>query len=85
MYKEAELGLNDNGGGKCLTFQIFLFFMANFKSDTPSCPFDCNCCKSLFSCVIILLLRIVSKVSELLAVFFALYVRFELTALSKPY
>jgi len=26
VYKEAELGLNNEGG------------------DTPSCPFDCNCC-----------------------------------------
>ena len=58
VYKEAELGLNNNGGGKWLTLQI-LFFMAIFNSDTPSCPFDCNCCKPLFSSVITLLLIIV--------------------------
>ena len=57
VYKEAELGLNSKGGGKWLSFRTFLFFMPNFKLDTPSCPFDCNCCKSLFSCVIILLLK----------------------------
>ena len=28
MYKEAELGLNNEGGGKWLSLRIFLFFMA---------------------------------------------------------
>ena len=54
MYKEEELGLNDEGGGERLNdegggerlnFTAFLLFMAIFKLDTPLCPFDCNCCK----------------------------------------
>ena len=53
VYKEAELGLNNEGGGKWLSFRIFMLFTVLFELDTPLCPFDCNCCKSLSSCVII--------------------------------
>lgn len=31
VYKEAELGLNNNGGGKWLTFQNLLVFHGKFQ------------------------------------------------------
>jgi hypothetical protein len=43
IYKEDELGINNEGGGQLAQLS---FALTNGRlADTPLCPFDCNCCK----------------------------------------
>jgi len=44
VYKEDELGIGDEGGGKLICVPHCPLFSV-FESDTPLCPFDCECCK----------------------------------------
>jgi hypothetical protein len=42
IYKEDELGINAEAGGQ---FNPSLCEFIHVSLGTPSCPFDCNCCK----------------------------------------
>jgi hypothetical protein len=47
VYKADELGLNDEGGGKQTRFKsnVTGLDLDSIGSDTPLCPFDCECCE----------------------------------------
>jgi len=45
VYKEDELGIGDEGGGKLMCVPDCPLFTSIIELDTPLCPFDCQCCK----------------------------------------
>jgi hypothetical protein len=44
IYKEHELRIGDEGGGKWLFFHSMPISTLCIV-DTPACPFDCDCCR----------------------------------------
>ena len=46
IFNEDELGINAEAGGQ-LNFSLRVF--VHISLGTPSCPFDCSCCKSRVS------------------------------------
>jgi len=42
IFKEDELGIKNEGGGETRLVQISV--LLSFFTDTPLCPFDCQCC-----------------------------------------
>jgi len=44
IFKEDELGIGTGGGGETDPLVCIVILHFKFFSDTPLCPFDCQCC-----------------------------------------
>jgi hypothetical protein len=50
IFKEDELGIGGEGGGETDLLILFICSKIISFSDTPLCPFDCQCCMSNILC-----------------------------------